>query len=311
MNGAIILDKPAGITSHDAVYAVRRITRERSVGHIGTLDPFATGVLVLLLGKATRLARYFGEATKTYEAVMRFGFATDTYDCTGRPLGPDQPVALRSDDLERLFRDFTGSFLQQPPAFSAKKVDGVRAYRLARRGQQTKLAPVKVAVSDWRLLDIQGKLIAVSVTVSSGTYIRSLANDLGGRLEVGAHLASLRRLRVGSFEIRDAVTLETLESRARAGGDLGAAFVPLDLLLTEMPCRVLSEHEYSFVVNGRDLAIDSEEPHLRLFSPEGKLAAIAERNEGGAYHPNVVLVAGEASHPSKKQSEEIANSFTA
>jgi tRNA pseudouridine55 synthase len=302
MNGAIILDKPAGITSHDAVRAVRRIFHERSVGHIGTLDPFATGVLVMLLGKATRLARYFGAATKTYEAVMRVGFATDTYDFTGTAQGPDRHLDLNPDDLTQLFGQFVGRHLQTPPAYSAKKVGGVAAYRLARKGSSVELAPVEVSITELALLDVKEQLVSFSVTTSSGTYIRSLAHDLGQRLGVGAHLTNLRRTAVGDFKIGEAMTLDAVELQVRDAAYQERVLKPMESLLLELPAYVLSADEYARVMNGQSVFLSSAAAHLRLFSPEGSLAAIAEHEHEGWHHPQVVLC-GTPSAPTAKHQQ--------
>jgi tRNA pseudouridine55 synthase len=276
MNGAIILDKPAGITSHDAVRAVRRICGERSVGHVGTLDPFATGVLVMLLGKATRLARYFGAASKTYEAVMRVGFATDTYDFTGTAQSPDRLIDLHPAELTQLFGQFVGRRLQTPPAYSAKKIGGVPAYRLARKGRSVELGPVEISIGELALLEIKQQLVRFSVTASSGTYIRSLAHDLGERLGVGAHLTSLRRTAVGDFKIDEAVTLETLELQVRDAASAERILKPLESLLPDLSSYVLSADESARVMNGQSVSLSSSAMHLRLFSPDGALAAIAQ-----------------------------------
>ena len=285
MNGALIIDKPAGMTSHDVVSRVRRITGERRIGHIGTLDPFATGVLVLLLGKATRLARFFDHATKSYEAVMRVGFSTDTYDATGAPSGADRGADFRPADLHALLPEFQGTIQQLPPAYSAKKIAGVAAYKKARKGQAVELAPVTVTISELQVLQVDGPLVKFSVTVSSGTYIRSLAHDLGSRLSLGAHLQELRRTRLGAFTIAEALTVKQLEDPAQLAG----AVRPMEALLPEILPHRLTTEELSSVLHGRSVAAEQAGEWLRLLTPLGELAAMARLESPGWYHPEVVL----------------------
>lgn len=290
MNAALLIDKPAGMTSHDVVSVVRRITHQRRIGHIGTLDPFATGLLVLLLGKATRLTRFFDQATKSYEAVMRVGFATDSFDLTGKPVGPDRGDEFRPQQVESLIKQFEGSSFQRPPAFSAKKISGVPAYKKARKGQEVQLAPVSVAISQIALEEIKDKLIKFSVTVSSGTYIRSIANDLGERLAIGGHLTELRRTAVGAWQIHQALSLETVQVQLSEGKSLGELMIPMESLLPEIPARQLAEAELSGVLHGRSVQAAEQSRWLRLVAPDGRLAAVAAAEGGGSYHPEVVLL---------------------
>src|SRR5512141_198694 len=208
--GMLLVDKPAGVTSHDVVQLVRRAYGERSIGHLGTLDPFATGLLILLIGHSTRLATFIVTEPKVYQATIRFGTETDTDDCTG--------VAIReaplpsSEAIRNAIPALTGKIQQMPPAYSAKSVDGVRAYDAARRGDEIDLKPVEVDVHEW-LVDAEREgEIDVTVTCGTGTYIRALARDLGRAAGSAAHLASLRRIRSGEFDVRDAATLETIRS---------------------------------------------------------------------------------------------------
>ena len=198
------------MTSHDVVQQVRRIYAERSIGHLGTLDPFATGLLVLLLGRATRLANFLEMEPKVYEASITFGAETDTDDSTGtviREAPPPAEAAIRSG-----VRSLTGTISQVPPAYSAKSVDGTRAYDAARRGEPLDLQAVGVTVHDWEIRGLQGGSLSATVTCSGGTYIRALARDLGRLTSSAAHLGALRRIRVGSFDVGDAATLDTLAS---------------------------------------------------------------------------------------------------
>jgi tRNA pseudouridine55 synthase len=210
IQGLLLVDKPAGMTSHDVVQHVRRIYGERSIGHLGTLDPFATGLLVLLIGRATRLATFLDTEPKVYEATIKFGTETDTDDLTGtviRTAGPPRESDVRSA-LEKL----TGKISQVPPAYSAKSIDGTRAYDAARRGEPLDLPAVDVTVHSWDIRDLDGDKMAAAITCSGGTYIRALARDLGRLALSAAHLSSLRRTRVGEFDARDAATLETLSA---------------------------------------------------------------------------------------------------
>jgi tRNA pseudouridine55 synthase len=208
VEGLLLVDKPAGMTSHDVVQHIRRIYAERSIGHLGTLDPFATGLLVLLLGRATRLANFLDMEPKVYEAVITFGAETDTDDSTGaviRAAPPPEESAIRD-----AVRSLTGTLSQVPPAYSAKSVDGTRAYDAARRGEPLELQPVDVTVHSWEIRNIDSASLSAIVTCSGGTYIRALARDLGRLTSSAAHLSALRRTRVGSFDIAAAATLEEL-----------------------------------------------------------------------------------------------------
>src|SRR4051812_13433427 len=207
MNGVLIIDKPAGMTSHDVVNRVRRILQERSVGHLGTLDPLATGVLPLVTGNLTRLAQFYGASEKTYEGVIRFGFATDTYDADGIPQGEVQPVQVLLEEIQRHAKPFNGIIEQLPPPFSAKKVKGVPAYRLAREHQEVALKPVQVEIKELEITAAGGDTASFRACVASGTYMRSVAHDLGQRMGCGAHLQSLRRTSLGEFKLDNAHTL--------------------------------------------------------------------------------------------------------
>ncbi len=208
--GMLLVDKPAGVTSHDVVQLVRRAYGERSIGHLGTLDPFATGLLILLIGHSTRLATFIVTEPKVYQATIRFGTETDTDDCTGvaiREAPPPSPEAIRY-----AIPALTGKIQQMPPAYSAKSVEGIRAYDAARRGEEIDLKPVEVEVHEWHIDAEREAEIDVTVTCGTGTYIRALARDLGRATASAAHLTSLRRIRSGQFDVRDAVTLEAIRS---------------------------------------------------------------------------------------------------
>jgi tRNA pseudouridine55 synthase len=213
MNGVIILDKPAGWTSHDVVNRTRRILQQRSVGHLGTLDPLATGVLPLVTGSLTRLAQFYTHSEKTYEGVIRFGFATNTYDADGDPVGEVCPASPSLEHLQKLSAQFLGLIEQIPPSFSAKKIHGVPAYKLARKQQEVVLKPVQVEIKEFVILSVAGDRAHFRARVASGTYMRSVAHEMGQHLGSGAHLESLRRTAVAEFDITQAHTIEQIESR--------------------------------------------------------------------------------------------------
>lgn len=303
ISGILIIDKPAGITSHDVVARARRIIQTRRVGHFGTLDPFATGVLPLSIGKATRFAQFYLKSRKAYEGTVRFGFSTDTYDATGQP---SSESAARPDraSLEKAFHEFTGRIQQTPPPFSAKRIGGVRAYQLARQHQEVSLAPVEVEIYALELFsfDPGGDLARFAVECSGGTYVRSLAHDIGKRLECPAHLASLRRTAVAEFREERSVTLEKLEELASAG-DLTKALVPLESLLPECPELVVRGREEKNVRHGREFELAQALNHqrgmrlgrspvmtvLKILNSDRRLIAIARHVSGSIYHPDLVL----------------------
>jgi tRNA pseudouridine55 synthase len=294
-DGVLVVDKPAGLSSHDVVAAVRRALGGARVGHTGTLDPIATGVLPLLIGRATRLARYLAGAHKSYEADVRFGWATDTWDSAGAPTGPPRSAELDRARLEAALDAFRGTFLQQPPAYSAKKVRGTRAYALARASREVQLDPVQVTVASLHLDGLAEDTAKLVLTVSAGFYVRSFAHDLGAALGVGAHLAGLRRTSSGEFDLSQAVSFAALMANR---GVAAAALIPLGAVLTHLPgCRVNGEG-LRWVHHGRDLEprllIDAPPAApvgpLRLLDEEGALVALAVVREGsGALHPAVVL----------------------
>jgi tRNA pseudouridine55 synthase len=218
MNAVLIVDKPTGLTSHDVVNRVRRILNQRSVGHLGTLDPMATGVLPIVIGNFTRLAQFYVNSEKAYEGTVRFGFCTDTYDAEGEPTTEARVVSLNDDELESAVAKFRGVIEQQPPPFSAKKIKGVPAYKLARKQKEVHLNPVQVEIKDLEVLGVDVDRMRFRARVSSGTYMRSVAHDLGKALGCGAHLESLRRTVVAEFEIAEAQTLDELSAAARKSG---------------------------------------------------------------------------------------------
>jgi tRNA pseudouridine55 synthase len=289
VDGVLVVDKPSGPTSHDVVAAARRALREKSVGHTGTLDPFATGLLALCLGRATRLARFLTVGAKTYLADVRLGFATSTDDRTGEPLGVPLPAdAVTDSDIAAACQRLTGRITQVPPAYSAKHVDGKRAYDLAREGAPAELAPVSVEVEELRVLDRAGDRLRLHVVCAPGTYVRALARDLGQALGVGAHLADLRRTGSGSLTLERAVPYPTFAGWAERMLDMST-------LLPEMPGIRLGEEGVRFVRAGRELdprLIGGEIPagdRVRLLDADGRLVALAVPR-GPRLHPDLVLV---------------------
>ena len=222
MNGLLIFDKPGGMTSHDVVARVRRATGEHSVGHLGTLDPMATGVLPLLLGKYTRLAQFFGTTEKAYAGTIRFGFATDTYDAEGQTVGEVRPVALTLDAVRDEAAKFSGEIEQMPPPYSAKKIEGKPAYKLARAGKTPELKPVKITVEEFVVESVEGDAARFTMRISAGGYVRAVAHAMGQALGCGAHLASLRRTAAGRVHA-GADADRGADGRAGGGGKAGGA----------------------------------------------------------------------------------------
>src|SRR4051812_24530015 len=263
MDGVIVIDKPSGMTSHDVVAQTRRILRERRTGHTGTLDPFATGVLVILLGKATRLSQFLTGVDKEYEAIIRLGYATDTGDRTGKPLtGPAAPARnWTGDEIEAALQSLRGDIDQIPPMYSAKKVDGKKLYELARRGESVERKPQRVCIYDFAAIKPEGQLIKdnldgtfdfhAHVSCSSGTYVRTLAEDFGKRLYVGAHLAELRRTRVGDLVIGQAITLEHLKIHF-GEESIGTVLLPVGAGISWLPSLHLTAEEARRVSHGRE-----------------------------------------------------------
>jgi tRNA pseudouridine55 synthase len=290
VNGLLILDKPAGMTSHDVVARTRRIVNERSIGHLGTLDPMATGVLPLLLGRYTRLAQFFGRMEKSYTGTIRFGQATTTYDAEGEPVGPSTPVSLDGEALKGHAEHFNGELLQTPPAYSAKKIGGRAAYSLARAGEAVELAPVRIVVHEFAIASVDGDTAAFRATVSAGGYIRSLAHDLGQRLGCGAHLASLRRVAAGPFHIDAALSLEELATLTEAG-ELERHLPHPRTLLPEFPATTADAHTAGRMRNGAlcNLADFSAAPRVKVFASRHELIGIAQRVAGTLFQPLVVI----------------------
>jgi tRNA pseudouridine55 synthase len=293
MNGVLIIDKPGGLTSHDVVNRVRRILHERSVGHLGTLDPLATGVLPLVIGNLTRLAQFYTASEKSYEGVIRFGFATDTYDAEGEPAAPAQSVTLNFDQVVALAASFHGIIEQMPPPFSAKKIHGVPAYKLARKHKEVILQPVQVEIKEFEILGVEGNRARFRAHVASGTYMRSVAHEMGQKLGCGAHLESLRRTAVAEFSIADAHTLEKLEAAGTIPHSLENLFVHPRMLLPRFPCVTADEANTVRIRAGRPVNLPelSRARQVKVFAGQRNLIAIATRVAGTLFHPKIVLAA--------------------
>ena len=282
----MLVDKPAGPTSHDVVIGVRRALGLRSAGHTGTLDPFATGLMIVLLGRATRLARFVADRPKRYLATARLGFGTTTDDFTGEPLAAPGGSGRRptQGEITAALESFRGTTLQRPPAYSARHVDGERSYRLARRGVAVALPETAVTVHDIALVDARDDAVVFRTTVSAGTYVRALTRDLGERLGTGAHLTALRREAIGDIDVGSAAPL----------GSIGPSTPVLSALdiVGHLPTRVLDDAAAVDVAHGRSIeagTVDAsgEGAPVRLVR-EGRLAGVGELR-GGRVHPVVVL----------------------
>ncbi|MGA3104505.1 MAG: tRNA pseudouridine(55) synthase TruB [Terriglobales bacterium] len=294
MNGILVIDKPPGLTSHDVVNRVRRILGQRSVGHLGTLDPAATGVLPIVLGNLTRLAQFYAHSEKTYEGTIRFGFATDTYDADGEPTSPPQEVRLELEALRALAAQFRGVIQQMPPPFSAKKIAGVPAYKLARKNKEVALQLVEVEIKEFEILEVAADQATFRAHVTSGTYIRSIAHDMGGQLGCGAHLASLRRTSVAEFAIADAHTLEALQTAIRQGTVESLCVHPRKLV-PDLPCVTATEVNAALIRSGRAVNLPemSRAPQVKVFFGQRDLIAIATRIAGTLFHAGIVFSASD------------------
>ena len=320
MNGVLIIDKSSGLTSHDVVHRTRRILGERSVGHLGTLDPMATGVLPLVTGGFTRLAQFYLSSEKTYEGTIRFGFATDTYDAEGEPTGMPATVALGREEVDGVATRFRGVISQTPPPFSAKKTKGIPAYKLARKQKEVRLEPVRVEIKEFEILSVESDRARFRARVGSGTYLRSVAHDMGQMLGCGAHLESLRRTAVAEFTLADAHTLDDVENAGlnrqpahprgpdrnlalpegeasaiegpRASADLEALFIHPRKLLPWLPSVTADEIAVAHIRNGRTVNLPelSRARQVKVFSGQRDLIAIATRVAGTLFHPKLVFV---------------------
>jgi tRNA pseudouridine55 synthase len=287
VDGVLVIDKPQGLTSHDVVAVARRALGEKQIGHTGTLDPLATGILPLACGRATRLVRFLTASDKEYEATIRFGLTTDTYDVTGKETSRSGLSPARDAVISAL-AELTGTYLQTPPAFSAKKVGGKRAYELARKAQEVSLTAVPVTVARAELEDLTGDAGRVRITCSAGFYVRSFAHSLGERVGSGACLEALRRTRSGEFTLDLAIALEQLVPGAQSAVE---ALIPLDRLLPSFPAVTVTDEGRSRVSHGQEVEGTAGAEWVRLTDSHGCLLAMARAgSRQGFLHPAVVLI---------------------
>ncbi|HZU42752.1 MAG TPA: tRNA pseudouridine(55) synthase TruB [Terriglobales bacterium] len=304
MHGVLVIDKPAGLTSHDVVNRIRRFLHERSVGHLGTLDPLATGVLPLVVGRMTRLAQFYNASDKKYEGEIRFGLATDTYDSEGEPVGESQPVKCSAAEVRNAAQRFVGMIEQMPPRYSAKKIGGVPAYKLARKNREVILEPVQVEIKEFAILAFDGERATFRAHVSSGTYMRAVAHEMGAQLGCGAHLSALRRTGVGEFSLEDARTLEEVEAAAKAEEEMPGQLDPPPMdrifvhprkVLPQVPSVTATDETVAAIRNGRAVNLPefSRAPQVKVFYGENELVAIASRVAGTLFHPKIVFADAE------------------
>jgi tRNA pseudouridine55 synthase len=291
LNAVLVVDKPSGWTSHDVVAKMRRIVGERSIGHLGTLDPMATGVLPLVLGRMTRLCQFYSSSEKSYEGTIRFGVATDTYDADGDPVGEIQEVKVSLEEVREAARTFSGKIQQLPPSFSAKKINGVPAYKLARKKQDVELQPVEVEVKDFTISTLTGDVAEFACRVSSGTYVRSIAHEIGQKLCTGAHLASLRRTAVAEFSVDQSHTLDEI-AEAVSQQRLEDYLVHPRRVLPEIPCVTATEEDVAKIRHGRSVNLPemSRSKWVKVFASQADLVCLASRVAGTLFHPKVVLI---------------------
>ncbi len=310
MDGLLVIDKPPGLTSHDVVARARHILHERRIGHTGTLDPFATGVLVVLLGRGTRLAQFLSGVDKEYDAIIRLGYATNTGDRTGNPISDSLKTGEKSrvgnwseQEIEQALESLRGEIDQVPPMYSAKKIEGRKLYELARRGEEVERKPALVCIYEFAAIKSEGQLIKanldgtfdfhVHVVCSSGTYVRTLAEDFGKRLSVGAHLAELRRTRVGDFPVSQAVTLEQLKTRF-CQAPLGTFLLPLSAALSRLPFVHLSAADVRRARHGMEVRVAESDwadgSKVRMCDADGRLVAVGDYDaKQKQLRPRVVL----------------------
>ena len=279
------------MTSHDVVAIVRRATGEKSIGHLGTLDPMATGVLPLLLGKYTRLAQFFGQAEKSYEGTIRFGWTTDSFDADGEVASEPKPLTQTLDELRELAKHFHGAMEQVPPIFSAKKIGGVPAHKLARAGKDVPVKPASIFIHSFVLTALDGDTASFEMTISAGGYVRSVAHELGELAGCGGHLASLRRTRAGVFSLAHAITVDTLKTATGDAAAIEALLPHPRSILAEMPSVTVDEQAAGRLRNGMQVNLPefSNAPLIKVFTSPTELLAIAKRIAGTLTQPIVVI----------------------
>lgn len=293
MNGVVLVDKPKGLTSHDVVNRWRKLANTKRVGHLGTLDPMATGLLALVHERATRLAQFYSASTKEYEAEITLGKISNTYDAEGVIEETGYPIGFEFSEIDAALAGFRGEFQQIPPPISAKKIQGVPAYKLARKQIEFELKPIQVLVHSLDLLAVDGVRLHVRISCSAGTYIRSIAHDLGRKLGCGALLSALRRTRSGEFHVSQAKNLDELADLAREGR-LEEAIQPASLLLQQFPSEYVDQLVEGQIRQGRDFrtspfVVQSGVRFVKAISHTGDLIAIGEIRLPNLYHPVVVL----------------------
>lgn len=307
MDGIVLIDKPQKYTSHDVVSEIKKILRAKKAGHFGTLDPLATGLMVVAVGKATKLFPFYSKSEKVYKGRIRLGFSTDTYDSSGKPVSEEKKEYPQRDGLLQSMKKYEGELEQIPPAYSAKKYRGKPLYALVRRKKEFELKPIQVFIRYFRLTDYSPPFLEFEVHCSSGTYIRSLAHDLGQSLGCGAHLIELTRIASGDFQIKESYTLEKIKKLAEEG-KFDEFLIPIERLLAEFPKIVLDGRGTALARNGNMvfpeniLKITNGEPafpgpsqlretFFRMFSPDEKLIAIAKQvPEKNSFHPFLVII---------------------
>jgi tRNA pseudouridine55 synthase len=293
MDGVLNINKPSGVTSHDVVESVRKILHEKKIGHTGTLDPLATGVLVLCAGKATRIAQYLEAGEKEYKAIMRFGVTTDTLDADGKILETKSYTPPDREKIIEVLQGFIGSIMQRPPAYSAVKIAGVPSYKLAREGKAELLKPRPVTIFSIKLTAFEDPLVSLTVQCSKGVYIRTLCAEIGDALGMGGHLTSLERTRSGGFRIESAVTLDQLQAMM-AAGNAEQVVTRIDDALAGFPAITISEAETVRVLHGNQIVCPSSfanitSDHVRLHGPAGRLLGLA-RIDAGVLKPDLVFL---------------------
>jgi tRNA pseudouridine55 synthase len=291
VNGLLIIDKPSGMTSHDVVARLRRATGEKSIGHLGTLDPMATGVLPLLLGKFTRLAQFYGSHEKIYTGTIRFGFSTDTYDAEGAPTLDRATPSFTLDQLRAAAGKFSGVIDQLPPPISAKKIGGKPAYKIARAGETPQLKRARIHIADFAIGSFDGELAAFRMRISSGGYVRSVAHELGQIFGCGAHLATLRRTNSGPFSIERAIPLAEAESLARESL-LEERMPHPRTILPDMPSVTADNQTLGRLRNGMQINLPefTSAPLVKVFEGQRELVAIGKRIAGTLFQPTIVLL---------------------
>ena len=306
MDGLILAYKPQNITSHDVVAKIRNILNTKKVGHYGTLDPLATGLILIAVGKATKLFPYFSKTDKVYKGGIRLGFSTDTYDSTGKPISSESKKYPTKDNLANAMKKFEGRIQQVPPPYSAKKYKGKPLYKLAREGKEFELRPSQLFIHYFRLINYNPPFIECEIKCSSGTYVRSLAHDLGQIIGCGAHLYELLRTQVGNFQLKESFSIEKINQLAQEG-KIKKFLIPLEFLLPEFPKIILQERGSALAKNGNIifaeniLKITQGEPSsssnlsekeeiFRMFNGDGKLLALAKKvPEKNGFHPFLVI----------------------